>query len=135
LLLVTDWVIAAEDAYLSLPAAREGIVPGVANLRLGRLAGARLSRRIILAGRKVYATAPEAAAFCDDVVPPAGMDAAIEAAVRDLDNPAVVANRMMLGLAEEPQDMLRAYMAEFAFVQAHRLYSQDVLDKVNRGAR
>lgn len=133
LLLVTDWVIAADDAYFSLPAAREGIVPGVSNLRLGRLAGARLSRRIILGGRKIYAAAPEAAAFCDEVMPSARIDAAIESAARDLDNPAVIANRMMLGLAEEPQDRLREYMAEFAFVQAHRLYSQDVLDKAERG--
>jgi (3,5-dihydroxyphenyl)acetyl-CoA 1,2-dioxygenase len=132
LLLVMDWVIAADDAYFSLPAAREGIVPGVANLRLGRLAGARLARRIILGGRKIYAAAPDAAAFCDEVVPAAHVDAVVEAAVRDLDNPAVTANRGLLSLAEEPPDRLREYLAEFAFIQAHRMYGRDVLDKVER---
>ncbi|MFD0891772.1 enoyl-CoA hydratase/isomerase family protein, partial [Streptosporangium algeriense] len=42
LLLVFDRVVAADDAFFSLPAAQEGIVPGVANLRLTRLVGGRL---------------------------------------------------------------------------------------------
>ena len=32
----------------------------------------------------------------------------------------------------EPLDLFRQYMAEFAFEQAHRMYSQDVLDKVRQ---
>ena len=40
LLLVFDHVIAAADAYFSLPAAQEGIIPGAANLRLVRYCGA-----------------------------------------------------------------------------------------------
>lgn len=131
LLLVMDWVIAADDAYFSLPAASEGIVPGVANLRLGRLAGTRLAHQIILGGRKIYASSAEGAAFCDEVVPSAGLDAAIEAAVRALDHPAVRANRVMLALAEEPEEPFRAYLAEFAVVQARRIYSQDVITSVN----
>jgi thioesterase DpgC len=58
------------------------------------------------------------------------MDAAVETAASALDNPAVVANRRMLNLAEEPADRFREYMAEFAYAQAVRLYSADVLDKV-----
>jgi (3,5-dihydroxyphenyl)acetyl-CoA 1,2-dioxygenase len=55
LLLVFDHVIAAADAYFSLPAAQEGIVPGAANFRLSRSAGSRLSRQIILEGRRIWA--------------------------------------------------------------------------------
>ncbi|MGY0055415.1 (3,5-dihydroxyphenyl)acetyl-CoA 1,2-dioxygenase DpgC [Streptomyces sp. LZ34] len=132
LLLVFDRVIAADDAYFSLPAAQEGIVPGAGNLRLGRAAGSRLSRQVILSGRKILATEPEAAWVCDEVVPADRLDAAVEAAVRDFDNPAVAANRAMLGLAEEPLEHFRAYMAEFAFTQAVRLYDRDVIDKVER---
>jgi thioesterase DpgC len=130
LLLVFDRVIAADDAYFSLPAAQEGIVPGAGNLRLARLAGGRLARQVILAGRTVRAAEPAAALICDEVVPAAELDRAVEVAVRQLDNPAVVANRRMLHLAEEPADAFREYLAEFAVVQAIRLYSPDVLSKI-----
>ncbi|MEU5716252.1 (3,5-dihydroxyphenyl)acetyl-CoA 1,2-dioxygenase DpgC [Streptomyces sp. NPDC020403] len=132
LLLVFDRVIAADNAYFSLPAAQEGIVPGAGNLRLGRLTGSRLARRVILSGRRIRAIDPEAALVCDEVVAEDAMDAAVEAAVQDLDNSAVVANRTMLALAEEPADQFRLYMAEFAFTQARRLYSEDVIGKVER---
>ncbi|WBB53714.1 (3,5-dihydroxyphenyl)acetyl-CoA 1,2-dioxygenase DpgC [Verrucosispora sp. WMMD573] len=130
LLLVMDRVIAADDSWFSLPAAKEGIVPGIANMRLPRAVGARLARRMILGGERLHAKDPEARLICDQVVAPQDMDSAIEDAVRDLASPAVAANRAMLSLAEEPLTMFREYLAEFAVVQARRLYSADVLRKV-----
>jgi thioesterase DpgC len=135
LLLVFDQVLAASDAYFSLPAAREGIVPGAANFRLGRAAGPRLARQIILQGRRIWAKEPEARFLVDEVVEPDRLDDAIEASVRRLDGEAVVANRRMLNLAEEPPEEFRRYMAEFALQQALRLYGDDVLDKVGRFGR
>lgn len=132
LLLAVDRVVAGADAYFSLPAAQEGIVPGVANLRLARLMGGRAARRVILGGRKVWAHEPEARLLCDEVVDPREMDAAVDHGVDMLDSPAVVANRRMLNLAEEPVDSFRAYMVEFAMAQALRLHSKDVLHKVHR---
>ncbi|MDT0345441.1 (3,5-dihydroxyphenyl)acetyl-CoA 1,2-dioxygenase DpgC [Streptomyces litchfieldiae] len=132
LLFLFDRVIAEEDAYFSLPAAQEGIVPGAGNFRLARFTGGRLARRIILGGHTIRARDPEAPLVCDEVVPHAALDAAVERAVAELDSPAVAANRRMLALAEEDTDRFRAYMAEFALVQALRLYSADVLDKVAR---
>ena len=38
----------------------------------------------------------------------------------------------LLNLADEPPDEFRGYMAEFAVIQALRLYSEDVLGKVSR---
>ncbi len=133
-LLACDRVIAERDAYFSVPAAQEGIIPGVANLRLGRVAGGRLSRQIILAGRRVMATDPAAELVFDEVVAPEEVDAAVKAEVLRMDSPAVVANRRMLNLAEEPQEAFRRYLAEFAVEQARRLYSDDVLTKVHRFA-
>ncbi|MFC4535476.1 (3,5-dihydroxyphenyl)acetyl-CoA 1,2-dioxygenase DpgC [Sphaerisporangium dianthi] len=132
LLFSVDHVIAAADAYFSLPAAQEGIVPGMANMRLTSLAGGRLSRQVILAGRKIWAGEPDARLICDEVADPNLMDAAVQAATERLANPAVVANRRMINLAEEPVDHFRAYAAEFALEQALRLYSPDVIDKVHR---
>jgi len=132
LLLVVDRVIAEDDAYFSLPAADEGIVPGLGNLRLTRLVGGRLARQMILGGRRIQATDPQARLVCDDVVALAGMADAIERAVRELSAPAVAANRLMLTLAEEPVDSYREYLAEFAVAQAARAYRDDVLANVER---
>jgi thioesterase DpgC len=132
LLLVFDHVLAASDAYLSLPAAQEGIVPGAANFRLSRCAGPRLARQVILAGRRIWATESAAQSLVDEVVEPAEMDKAVEMSLDRLQSPAVVTNRRMLNLAEEPPDEFRRYMAEFAVQQALRLYSDDVIGKVSR---
>ncbi|MFF9347907.1 (3,5-dihydroxyphenyl)acetyl-CoA 1,2-dioxygenase DpgC [Streptomyces sp. NPDC014734] len=132
LLHVFDRVIAASDAFLSLPAAQEGIIPGVSNFRLQQSAGARISRQIVLWGRRIRATEPDARLFVDEVVESADMDRAVETAAERLDSPAVVTNRRMLRLAEEPPDAFRAYMAQFAVQQALRLYSEDVIGKVTR---
>lgn len=132
MLLVFDRVIAASDAYLTLPAAKEGIVPGAGNLRLGRQAGARLSRQVILGGRRIRASEPDARLLLDEVAEPEDMDAAVERGVALLDCSAVVANRRMLNLAEHPRDRFRIYMAEFALQQSIRIYEDDVLGKVNR---
>ncbi|MGY0460010.1 (3,5-dihydroxyphenyl)acetyl-CoA 1,2-dioxygenase DpgC [Kitasatospora sp. cg17-2] len=130
LLLVLDRVVAESGAYVALPAAEEGIVPGLGNLRLTRLTGGRLARQIVLGGRRITMADPEARLLCDEVVPPEAMDEAVERAVRELGAPAVAANRRMLNLAEEPLDLYRAYLAEFAVAQVARAYSQDVLAKV-----
>ncbi|MFJ9566266.1 (3,5-dihydroxyphenyl)acetyl-CoA 1,2-dioxygenase DpgC [Streptomyces fuscichromogenes] len=132
LLLVFDHVIAGADAYVSLPAAQEGIIPGMSNLRLGRVAGARLARQVVLGGRRIRATEPDARLLIDEVVEPDAVDAAVERAAEALRAPAVVPNRSMLNLAEEPLDVFRAYAAEFALQQAVRLHAADVGDKAAR---
>jgi thioesterase DpgC len=78
LTLVLDHVVAASDAYFSLPAAKEGIVPGVASFRLARFTGPRLAREIILRGRRIWAIEPAARLLVDDVAEPARLDSAIE---------------------------------------------------------
>ncbi|MEU2794199.1 (3,5-dihydroxyphenyl)acetyl-CoA 1,2-dioxygenase DpgC [Streptomyces sp. NPDC007100] len=132
LLLVCDHVLAAADSYFTLPAAREGIVPGAGNFRLGRHTGPRVSRQVILQGRRLRATEPDARLVADEVVEPEEMDAAVADAVARLSGEAVLANRRMLNLAEEPPDEFRRYMAEFALQQALRLYGEDVIAKVGR---
>ncbi|MFD4524160.1 (3,5-dihydroxyphenyl)acetyl-CoA 1,2-dioxygenase DpgC [Streptomyces sp. NPDC058470] len=136
LLMVFDHVIAAADSYFSLPAAKEGIIPGVANYRIGRFVGPRVARQVILEGRRIWAKEPDARLLADEVVEPHEMDATIERSLVRLGGEAVLANRRMLNLAEEPPDAFRAYMAEFALQQALRLYGEDVIHKVGRfGAR
>ena len=57
-LLAMDYVVAGSDAYMTLPARKEGIIPGAANLRLPRFVGARVARQAILAGRRLDCDSP-----------------------------------------------------------------------------
>src|SRR4029077_3710966 len=132
LLLVFDQVLAASDAYLSLPAADEGIIPGAANLRLTRRAGTRLSRQVILTGRKIRASEPDARLLVDEIAEPDDLDAAVERRLARLQSPAVIANRRMLTMADESLAEFLRYMAEFSLQQALRLYSDDVISKIGR---
>ncbi|MFD4556533.1 (3,5-dihydroxyphenyl)acetyl-CoA 1,2-dioxygenase DpgC [Streptomyces sp. NPDC058469] len=130
ILLVFDQVLAASDAFFSLPAAKEGIIPGASDFRLIRAVGPRLARQLILGGRRLRATEPEARLVFDEVHEGEELDIAVERSLDRLRSPAVLANRHMLNLAEESVDDFRCYMAEFALQQALRLYSPDVIDKV-----
>jgi thioesterase DpgC len=130
--LTCDRVVAGADSYLSLPAAQEGIVPGAANLRLGRLVGGRIARRIILEGRRIQAAEPAADMLVDEVVDPREVGAAAQAAAERYADPAVAANRRMLVVAEEPADAFRRYLAEFAVEQSLRLCADDVVAKAGR---
>lgn len=134
LLLVFDHVLAASDAYVSLPAAKEGIVPGAANFRLTRFTGPRVARQVILGGRAIRMDEPDARLIVDEVVPPAEMDAAVDAALASLGATAVPANRRMINLAEEPPEAFGRYMAEFALQQALRIHGADVIGKAGRFA-
>jgi thioesterase DpgC len=132
ILLAVDRVIAANDSYFSLPAAKEGIVPGFANLRLTRSLGGRKARQVLLSGLKIFANSEEASLVFDEVVEPSQIEASIARSVQELSSNAVCVNRHMLNLAEEPLEHLLRYAAEFALLQAERLYSPDVLQQISR---
>lgn len=120
-LLILDHVLAEEGSFFVLPAAKEGIVPGVANLRMARFIGGRAARRCILFDQRMAADSPEGRLLCDAVVPRGEMDAAIERAVATLTQSGLVSvasNRKLLRLAEEPLAAFQSYMAEFARDQA-----------------
>jgi thioesterase DpgC len=126
LLLTMDHVLAENDAYFNLPARKEGIIPGAANLRLPRAVGDRLARQAILYERGFPAASPEGALLCDEVVPKDEMDAAIQRAVTRLTSAGIVsaaANRKALRVAEEPLDVFRRYMALYAREQAECHFS------------
>ena len=121
ILLTMDYVIAAEDAYMTLPARKEGIIPGAANLRLPRFVGPRVARQAILAGRRLDCASIEGRRICDEIVPETGMDAAIDSLIALLTDSGVVSaagNRRALRSGEEPLDQFRRYMAVYAREQA-----------------
>ena len=83
-LLVMDYVVAAADAYMTLPARKEGIIPGAANLRLPRFVGDRLARQLVQYERRLACDSPEGRLICDEIAPVGAMDASIDRIVAGL---------------------------------------------------
>jgi thioesterase DpgC len=134
-LLVCDQVIAEADAYLTLPARKEGIIPGAANLRLPRFTGDRIARQAILNERRIECASPEGRLICDTTVEPGAMDAAIEEQVSRLTNSGIVSaagNRRAFRIAEEPFDDFRSYMAIYAREQAYCHFSPALIGNLER---
>jgi len=125
-LLVMDYVLAATDAYLTLPARKEGIIPGAANLRLPRFVGDRIARRAVMAELRIECDSAEGRLICDELVAQPDMDAAIERVVDKLTGSGVVSaasNRRAFRVAQEPLDLFRSYFATYALEQAYCHFS------------
>jgi thioesterase DpgC len=130
-----DYTIAAEDAFLTLPARKEGIIPGAANLRLPRFVGDRIARQAVMAERRIDCASSEGRMLCDEVVPPEKMDEAIQATVEKLTGSGVVSaagNRRAFRAGEEPLDAFRRYMAVYAREQAHCHLSPTLVANLER---
>lgn len=121
LLLVCDHVIAETGAYMTLPARKEGIIPGLANMRLPRFVGDRIARQAIMAELRLDCDTPEGRLICDQVVTPDAIEQTLDQTVLHLTGSGVVSaegNRRMIRAAVEPLDLFRQYMAAYAREQA-----------------
>ena len=135
LLLVMDYIVAASDAYLTLPARKEGIIPGAANLRLARFTGDRIARQAILSGRRLDCDSDAGRLVCDEVVAPEEMDRTIDRVVADFTTSGVVSaagNRRALRVGVEPLDLFRRYMAVYAREQAYCHFSPALIANLER---
>jgi thioesterase DpgC len=134
-LLAMDYVVAGSDAYMTLPARKEGIIPGAANLRLTRFVGARIARQAILMGRRLDCDSPEGRMICDLIVPPGDVDAAIARVVDDFTGSGVVSaagNRRAFRVGEEPLDTFRRYMAVYCREQAYCHFSPALIANLEK---
>lgn len=135
LLLVADYVLAADDAYLTLPARKEGIIPGFANLRLPRFTGDRIAREAIQYERKLVCDSLEGRMICDEIAAADAMDAAIDKAVDGLTDAGVVSavgNRRAFRVGQEPLDLFRRYASVYAREQAYCHYSPALIANLER---
>ncbi len=135
LLLVTDYVIAEAGAYFNLPARKEGIIPGAANLRLPRFVGERLAREAILFDRTFHVDAPDARPLVNEVVAGEEMDRAIEQCVANALGSGMVSaggNRKAIRIQTESLDTFRAYMATYAYEQAFCHLSEQLVHNLER---
>jgi thioesterase DpgC len=138
LLLVHDRVIAERGAFFTLPARKEGIIPGAANLRLWRFLGDRTARQSIMFERGFTTDDDAATSLCDRVVEPAEMDAAIAEDAAQLissGTTAAAANRRAIRIGQEPVDAFRTYMAVYAREQALCMHSPALIRNLEQDWR
>lgn len=135
ILLTMDYVLAASDAYMTLPARKEGIIPGAANLRLPRFTGDRIARQAIGYGRKLPADSPEGRLICDEIVTPAEMDRGLDRVIAGLTDCGAVSatsNRRALRIGAEPLDLFRRYFSAYARDQAYCHFSPALIANLER---
>jgi thioesterase DpgC len=135
LLLTMDYVLAAHDAFMTLPARKEGIIPGLANLRLPRFTGDRIARQAIQYERKFLCDSAEGRLICDEVVPAGDIDAAVTRIADQLTSAGAVsatANRRAFRIAQEPLDLFRSYCSAYARDQANCYFSPALIANLER---
>jgi thioesterase DpgC len=135
ILLTMDYVLAADDAFMTLPARKEGIIPGAANLRLPRFTGDRLARQLIQAERRLQCDSAEGRLICDEIVVGADMDSAIDRTVAMLTSAGAVGaigNRRAFRVAVEPLDLFRRYCAVYAREQALCHFSPALIENLEK---
>ena len=135
LLLVMDYVIAESGAYLSLPARKEGIIPGCANLRLPRFTGERLAREAIMFDKTFRVDEQEARTLVNEVHERDALDAAVERCVANAVDSGMVSaggNRKAVRVQSEPLDTFRCYMAAYAYEQAFCHVSEQLAYNLER---
>jgi (3,5-dihydroxyphenyl)acetyl-CoA 1,2-dioxygenase len=135
ILLTMDYVLAASDAFMTLPARKEGIIPGLANLRLPRFTGDRIARQSIQYERKLVCNSPDGRLICDEIAMPEEMDQAVDRVVEGLTNAGAVSaigNRRAFRIAEEPLDLFRRYCSGYARDQAYCCFSPALIANLER---
>ena len=134
-LLVMDYVVAGSDAYMTLPARKEGIIPGAANLRFPRFVGPRIARQAIMMGKRIDCDSPEGRMVCDMIVPPGEVEAMTMKVCDDFASSGVVSaasNRRAFRVGEEPLDTFRRYMAVYAREQAYCHFSPALIANLEK---
>jgi thioesterase DpgC len=130
-----DYVLAERSAFLTLPARKEGIIPGAANMRLPRFTGDRIARQAIQYERRLECDSPEGRLICDEIVETGAMDAAIDRVVTGLTSSGVVSaasNRRAFRITQEPLDTFRSYFAVYAREQAYCHFSPALISNLER---
>src|SRR5256886_11033202 len=85
-----DYVLAERSAFLTLPARKEGIIPGAADMRLPRFTGDRIARQAIQYERRFDCDVPDARLICDEIVEAGAMDFKLERGVTEVNRSWVV---------------------------------------------
>ncbi|MGE0802046.1 MAG: enoyl-CoA hydratase/isomerase family protein [Lautropia sp.] len=135
LLLVVDYVIAEKGAYFSLPARKEGFLPGTSNLRLPRFVGERAARQAIMFDKVFHADSDEGRMLANEVVEPERMEQAVRDCVANAIGSGMVSaggNRKAIRVQTEPMETFRKYLATYAYEQAFCHLSDQLIANLER---
>jgi thioesterase DpgC len=135
LLLAMDHVLAERSSYFNLPARKEGIIPGAANMRLWRFVGDRTARQAILFERGFAADSAAGQLVCDRLVPDGEMDAALSETISGFVRSGMVStagNRKAMRVGQESVDLFRQYMAVYCREQDYCQYSPQLISNLER---
>jgi enoyl-CoA hydratase/carnithine racemase len=135
ILLCMDYILASAGAKLTLPARKEGIIPGLANLRLPRFTGLRIARQAIQHGLELFCESAEGRLVCDKIVASDEMDLAIDRVCEDVlssGSAALIANRRALRIGLEPLDTFRQYCSVYAREQAYCCFSTELISNLEQ---
>ncbi|MDO8298201.1 enoyl-CoA hydratase/isomerase family protein [Lacisediminimonas sp.] len=135
LLLVVDYVIAETKAYFSLPARKEGILPGSSNMRLQRYIGERIARQAIMFDKSFQADSAEGRLLANEVVEPEKIDQAVRDCVENAIGSGMVSaggNRKAMRIQTESVEMFRSYMATYAYEQAFCSLSEQLIANLEK---
>ena len=135
LLLVMDYVLAGRDAFMTLPARKEGIIPGFANLRLPRFVGDRIARQAVQYERRLDCDSAEGRMICDELVDPVDMAEGLARVAEGLTSSGTVSavgNRRAFRVGQEPFDLFRRYAAVYAREQAFCHFSPALISNLER---
>ena len=134
-LLVMDYVIAESGAYFNLPARKEGIIPGCANLRLPRFMGERMAREAIMFDKTFRVDDADARTLVNEVHSSSDLDKAVDACIANALGSGMVSaggNRKAIRIQTEPLDTFRSYMATYAYEQAFCHLSEQLVHNLER---
>ncbi len=129
-LLVMDHIMAEKGSYMTLPARKEGIIPGMANLRLWRFTGDRIARQAIQNGLTIHSDSTEGKLICDEIVEQGSMDEKLLNTINAYTNSGVVgsaSNRRAFRIGQEPLDTFRKYMSAYCHDQAYCHFSDALI--------
>jgi (3,5-dihydroxyphenyl)acetyl-CoA 1,2-dioxygenase len=130
LLLAMDHVLAERSSFFNLPARKEGIIPGVSNMRLWRFVGDRAARQAILFERPFPADSAAGQLICDRVVSDGAMDDVLSSTIDALLGSGMVSaagNRKAMRIGQESIELFRQYMAVYCREQAYCHYSPQLI--------
>ena len=129
-LLVMDHIMAEKGSYMTLPARKEGIIPGMANLRLWRFTGDRIARQAIQNGLTIHSDSEEGKLICDEIIEKGNMDKKLLETIDAYTNSGVVgsaSNRRAFRIGQEPLDTFRKYMSAYCHDQAYCHFSDALI--------
>ena len=129
-LLVMDHIMAEKGSYMTLPARKEGIIPGMANLRLWRFTGDRIARQAIQNGLTIHSNSRQGKLICDEIIEKKSMDESLLKTIDAYTNSGVVgsaSNRRAFRIGQEPLDTFRKYMSAYCHDQAYCHFSDALI--------